>query len=281
MNAVEIKNLTKTYKGFKLDNVNLTLPSGCILGLIGENGAGKSTTIKLILDIIHKDSGSVFIYGKDHTAKLQSIKEDLGVVLDDNGIPAVLNAKKIDRVMKYAYPKWSTERFYQLLEQMDVPKDKCYGDMSKGNKMKMGISIALAHDPKLLILDEATNGLDPVAKEEVLNLLFEFTRDEEHTIIISSHIVSDLEKLCDYIAFIHKGKVMLMEEKDQLFESYGTVHVTKEQFEKIPANAVVGKKISPYGVEVLLKRHEIPGHMQLAISPINIEELFVYMVKGE
>ena len=166
----------------------------------------------------------------------------------------------------------------ELLQKMSVPVDKKYGDFSRGMKMKMGIAIALSHDPKLLILDEATNGLDPVAKEEVLEMLFDFTREEDHSILISSHIVSDLEKLCDYIAFIHKGKLILMEEKDKLFEEYGVMHISRDQMETLDPKAIIGKRVSSYGAEVLIKRNEVPTGSE--ISPINIEDLFVFMVKG-
>lgn len=166
----------------------------------------------------------------------------------------------------------------ELLQKMSVPVNKKYGDFSRGMKMKMGIAIALSHDPKLLILDEATNGLDPVAKEEVLEMLFDFTREEDHSILISSHIVSDLEKLCDYIAFLHKGNLILMEEKDKLFEEYGVMHISRDQMETLDPKAIIGKRVSSYGAEVLIKRNEVPTGSE--ISPINIEDLFVFMVKG-
>lgn len=277
MNALELTNVTKEYKKFRLDNLSLTLPGGCILGLIGENGAGKSTTIKLILDIIHRDSGHITVLGRDAVKESVLIKEDLGVVLDDNGLPAALNAKKIDRIMRCTYKKWDTDCFYGLLERLSVPTDKPFGEFSRGTKMKMGIAVALSHDPRLLLLDEATNGLDPVAREEVVDLLFEFTRNEENSVLISSHIVSDLEKLCDYIAFLHQGKLVLFEEKDRLFEQYGLVHLSQEELKALRKEAVIGKRVSEYGVEALVRRSEVSADMKL--SPISIEELFIFMVK--
>lgn len=278
MNALELIDVTKEYKDFTLDHLSLTLPAGCIMGLIGENGAGKSTTIKLILGMIHKNEGTIRIYGKDAGEASTLVKEDIGVVMDDNGIPAALDGKKIDKVMKRIYKNWNSGYFMELLQKMSVPVNKKYGDFSRGMKMKMGIAIALSHDPKLLILDEATNGLDPVAKEEVLEMLFDFTREEDHSILISSHIVSDLEKLCDYIAFLHKGKLILMEEKDKLFEEYGVMHISRDQMETLDPKAIIGKRVSSYGAEVLIKRNEVPTGSE--ISPINIEDLFVFMVKG-
>lgn len=278
MNALELIDVTKEYKDFTLDHLSLTLPAGCIMGLIGENGAGKSTTIKLILGMIHKNEGTIRIYGKDAEEASTLVKEDIGVVMDDNGIPAALDGKKIDKVMKRIYKNWNSGYFMELLQKMSVPVNKKYGDFSRGMKMKMGVAIALSHDPKLLILDEATNGLDPVAKEEVLEMLFDFTREEDHSILISSHIVSDLEKLCDYIAFLHKGKLLLMEEKDKLFEEYGVMHISRDQMETLDPKAIIGKRVSSYGAEVLIKRNEVPTGSE--ISPINIEDLFVFMVKG-
>ena len=278
MNALELSHVSKRYKDFELNDLSLTLPGGCILGLIGENGAGKSTTIKLILEIIRKDSGTIRVLGHDMETEGALVKEDIGVVLDDNGIPSALNAEKINKIMALAYRRWNSALFFDLLERLSVPRNKSYGDFSRGMKMKMGISIALAHDPKLLIFDEATNGLDPVARDEVVNMLFEFTRDENHSILISSHIVSDLEKLCDYIAFVHKGKLMLMEEKDRLYEDYGTIHVTPEQAAAIDPKAIVGRRQSSYSVELLVKRSRIPA--DIPVGPISLEELFVFMVKN-
>ena len=277
MNALEIKDLTKSYEGFKLDGLDLTLPSGCIMGLIGENGAGKSTTIKLILDMIRKDRGMVKIFGKDNTDELEIIKEDIGVVMDEVGIPECMNIKQIGKVMKYIFRNWDETEYERLIERFSLPDGKKYKEFSRGMKMKTGIAIALSHGAKLLILDEATSGLDPVVRDEVIELFSEFTREEDHSILISSHIVSDLEKLCDYVAFLHKGKLMLCKEKDVLLSQYGIVHCTKEQLESFPENAVKHRKESPYGTEALVLRDGMPNGV--TICPVSIEELFVYMVK--
>lgn len=277
MNAIEIKNLTKSFPGFTLNNLNLTLPGGCILGLIGENGAGKSTTIKLILDIIHKDSGSITILGRDNTKNILLTKEEVGVVMDEIGLPECLTAKQIGNVMAHTFRNWDTSTYQALVERMDLPEKKPFKDYSRGMKMKLGIAIALSHHCKLLLLDEATSGLDPVVRDDVVEMLSEFTRDESHSILISSHIVSDLEKLCDYIAFLHKGKLLLWEEKDVLLAEYGVIHCTSEQLQSIAPEAIKHKKESPYGVEALVLRSRVPS--DLHISPISIEELFVYMVK--
>lgn len=277
MNALEIKNLNKSFKDFKLDNLSLTLPSGCIMGLIGENGAGKSTTIKLILGILKKDSGSITILGRDNEDNIQLTKEDVGVVMDEAGIPECMTAAQVGKVMSSIFKNWDNAEYDRLLRQFDLPFDKPFKDFSRGMKMKLSIAIAMSHHAKLLLLDEPTSGLDPVVRDEVVELFFEFTRDEEHSILISSHIVSDLEKLCDYIAFLHKGKLLLCEEKDMLLSEYGIIHCTEAQLAAISADAIKHRKESPYGVEAIVSRDSVPEG--ISISPISIEELFVYMVK--
>lgn len=277
MNALEIKNLTKSYPGFTLDNLNLTLPGGCILGLIGENGAGKSTTIKLILDMIHKDSGTVTIFGQDNGKNIELIKEEIGVVMDEAGIPECLTVTQVGRVMKHTFRNWDEAEYSRLIQKLGLPDKKPFKDFSRGMKMKLGIAVAMSHNSKLLILDEATSGLDPVVRDEVVEMFSDFTRDENHSVLISSHIVSDLEKLCDYVAFLHKGKLMLCEEKDRLLEEYGLLHCTAEELQQLPSEAVRYKKENPYGVEAMVRRSAVPDG--ISVSPISIEELFVFMVK--
>ena len=277
MNAIEIKDLCKTYSGFSLDHVNLTLPCGCIMGLVGENGAGKSTTIRLILDMIARDSGTITLLGKDNRENIRLLKEDIGVVLDEVGIPACLNPKQVGKIMANTFRNWEQAVYDSLLEKLAVPPEKPFKDFSKGMKMKLGIAIALSHRPKLLILDEATSGLDPVVRDEVLDLFSEFTREESHAVLISSHIVSDLEKICDYIAFLHKGRLLLCEEKDALKEKYGILRCSREQLSALPPEAVIGRKETAYGVEAIAARDAVPAG--LSLSPIDIEELFIFMVK--
>ena len=277
MNAIEIRDLCKHYPGFSLDHVNLTLPCGCIMGLVGENGAGKSTTIRLILDMIARDSGTITLLGKDNRENIRLLKEDIGVVLDEVGIPACLNPKQVGKIMANTFRNWEQAVYDSLLEKLAVPPEKPFKDFSKGMKMKLGIAIALSHRPKLLILDEATSGLDPVVRDEVLDLFSEFTREESHAVLISSHIVSDLEKICDYIAFLHRGKLLLCEEKDALKEKYGILRCSKDQLPALPPEAVIGRKETAYGVEAIARRDAVPAG--LSLSPIDIEELFIFMVK--
>ena len=277
MNALEIKNLTKHYGDFTLDNLNLTLPSGCIMGLIGENGAGKSTTIKLILDMIRRDEGTITLLGQDNRENITLTKQDIGVVLDEVGIPACLSAVQVGKVMARTFTRWDKELYAQYLKKLNLPEKRPFKEYSKGMKMKLGIAVALSHHPKLLILDEATSGLDPVVRDEVVEMFSEFTRDEDHAVLISSHIVSDLEKICDYIAFLHQGKLMLCEEKDRLLEEYGLIHCSREQLSELDQAAVKGVKTSPYGVEALVRRDGVPAG--IPVSPVSIEELFIFMVK--
>lgn len=280
MNAIEIKNLTKSYGSFTLDGLNLALPTGCIMGLIGENGAGKSTTIKLILNMIHRESGSITVLGHDNTScNFDKVKEDIGVVLDEPGLPPMLKASEIDRIMKNIYKNWSSHDFKSYLDKLSVPRNKPFKDFSRGMQMKMGIAIALSHGPKLLILDEATSGLDPVIRDEVINLFGEFTRDENHSVLISSHIISDLEKICDYVAFLHNGKLILCEEMNLLYEEYCIAMASSNIINSLPSSAVIGKRETQYGMEAIIKREYAPS--ELKTSPIDIEKLFIFMSRNE
>ncbi|EGC03502.1 MULTISPECIES: ABC transporter ATP-binding protein [Ruminococcus] len=276
-NAIEIRGLVKEYKDFRLNSVDLTLPGGCILGLIGENGAGKSTLIKCLLGVILKNEGSIKILGRDADTELADIKEDIGVVMDEVGIPDSFRYKHINAVMKNTFRNWDEKLFESYMDKFKLPRDKKFKEFSRGMKMKMGIAIALSHNAKLLVLDEATNGLDPVIRDEVTDIFYEFTRDEEHSILISSHIVSDLEKLCDYVSFIHKGQVLLNEEKDVLLEEYAIAHTTEEELKELDPSAIRGRKSGKYGVQVLVRRDAVPAGMKL--SPVTIEELFIFMIK--
>ena len=248
MNALELQGLTKHYKDFTLGPLDLTLPGGTICGLIGENGAGKSTTIRLILDMVQRDGGTVTILGRDSRTASVRTKEEIGVVLGSEGIPLCLNAVQAGKVMAGIYQNWDAAAYAELCQKFGLPDKKQYKDYSTGMKMKLCIAVALAHHPKLLLLDEATNGLDPVVRDEVTDLLLDFARDENHSILISSHIVSALW------------------------------HGTAAQLAALDAQ-VYGKRVTPYGVEALVRRDAMPAGAELA--PVSIEELFVLMVKGE
>lgn len=274
MNALEIHGLTKQRGDFVLRGLELTLPAGCIMGLIGENGAGKSTTIRLILNGLRRDGGTIAVYGKDNRALTALEREDIGVVLDEVGLPEYLTAAQIGCMMAGIFTRWQPEVYRDYLRRLALPEDKPFKDFSRGMRMRLGLAAALSHQPKLLLLDEATSGLDPVVRDDILTILSDFTRDEEHAVLISSHIVSDLEKICDYIAFLHRGRLLLCEEKDRLTEAYGILRGTTEGIE--PA-AVCGQRATPYGTEYLLRRSAVPAGVPL--GQVNIEDLFVFMAK--
>ncbi len=281
MNALEIRGLTKHYKGFTLGPLDLTVPGGTICGLVGENGAGKSTTMKLILGVCEADSGSVTVLGTDNNqAKAFTLtKADLGVVLDDPGIPQCLTALQVGKIMAGIYPNWDADVYAELCRKFALPTNKKFKDYSRGMKMKQGLAVALAHHPKLLLLDEATSGLDPVVRDELIDMLLDFARDEDHAVLVSSHIVSDLEKLCDTIAFLHKGELLLCEDKDALRDEYALWHGTAEQLAELDDSAILSRRTTPYGAEALVRREGVPAGSPL--TPVSIEELFVQMVKGE
>ena len=279
MNAIEIKGLTKQYQGFRLGSYDLTLPSGCILGLVGENGAGKSTTIRLIMDAITRDAGTISVLGVDNRSpEFAGVKEDIGVVLDEAYFPEVLSAVNVGKIMACTYRRWDMEKYRGYLSRFDLDDRKLIRDYSRGMRMKLAIAVALSHDPKLLILDEATSGLDPMVRDEILDIFNEFTRDPGHSILLSSHIVSDLEKICDYIAFLHKGKLMLCEEKDQLLEEYALVHLSAERFADLPEDSIVGRKNGRFGVEALVLRSRVP--QDLPVEHTNLEDIILFMAKG-
>ena len=279
VNAIEIRDLCKSYPGFTLDHLNMTLPTGYILGLVGENGAGKSTTIRLLLDLIRRDSGEISVLGHDPAQADASWKNDIGVVLDTMGLPSTMNAVQAEKVLTDAFSRWNSEQYSYYLDRFEVPRDRPFGEMSNGTRMKLGIAIALSHDAKLLILDEATNGLDPLVRDDVNEVLMEFTREENRSILISSHIVSDLEKICDYIAFLHKGRLMLCEEKDVLSSEYGILSCTEADLEAFDPDAVLHVTKSSYGCKAVIRRDSVPSGTVL--DPITIEELFVLMAKED
>ena len=273
MNAIEIKNLTKHYRGFSLENLNLTLPSGCIMGLVGENGAGKSTTIRLLLGMSRPDCGEITVFGQKLTPAL---KEQIGVVLDEPGYPGCMTAQQIGSMLSGIFRGWEQKIYDNYLHKLRIPDNKPFKEFSKGMKMKLCLAAALSHGAKLLILDEATSGLDPVVRDELLDVFNDFTRDEGNSVLISSHIVSDLEKLCDYIAFLHRGRLMLCREKDELLNEFAFVQGSREEIDVLPT---IGRRDGRFGTEAIVRRTDIPAGMKT--SPVTIEDLFVFMAKEE
>lgn len=280
MNAIEIKGLEKRYDGFQLGSFDLTLPSGCIMGLVGENGAGKSTTIKLIMNAIGRDAGEISVLGVDNrSAGFRDIKEDIGVVLDEAYFPEVMSARNVGKVMALTYKNWDAAAFEGYLKKFSLAPDKIFKDYSRGMRMKLAIAAALSHGAKLLILDEATSGLDPMARDELLDIFNDFTRDENCSILLSSHIVSDLEKICDYIAFLHKGRLVLCEEKDRLLEEYALIRLTEERLRELPEESIISRRASSYGTEALVLRGGIPA--AIPTEHTSLEDIILFLAKGD
>lgn len=277
--AIEIQDLCKDFDEFQLEHITMKLPKGCILGLVGENGAGKSTTIKLIMNALKAKSGSVKVLGVDNQSKeFDQLKNQIGVVLDEAYYPEILNAKQVGIIMKDTYENWNTALYEKYMKHFRITMNKPFKDYSRGMKMKLAIAVALCHDPKLLILDEATSGLDPLIRDEILDMFNEFTREESHSILLSSHIVSDLEKICDYIAFIHNGKLLFCEEKDRILEKFSVIKCSKEDFEAIPASAIVGKKETPFGYEALVENTKVNDSMPKERT--TLEDIILYHARG-
>ena len=280
MNAIKIKGLEKHYDGFQLGSFDLTLPSGCIMGLVGENGAGKSTTIKLIMNAIGRDAGEISVLGTDNrSAGFLNTKEDIGVVLDEAYFPEVMSARNVGKVMALTYKNWDAAAFEGYLKKFSLAPDKMFKEYSRGMRMKLAIAAALSHGAKLLILDEATSGLDPMARDELLDIFNDFTRDENCSILLSSHIVSDLEKICDYIAFLHRGKLVLCEEKDRLLEEYALIRLPEERLRELPEESIVSRRASSYGTEALVLRGGIPA--AIPTEHTSLEDIILFLAKGD
>lgn len=283
-NAIEIKNLKKKYDGsFELGEISINIPSGYVIGLIGENGAGKTTLIKSILGIISSDTGEIKIFNKSTKEYDSLIKEDIGVVLDDIFFPEILTANDINLIMKDIYKNWDKELFYRYLNDLNLPSNKKIKTLSKGMRKKLEIITALAHHPKLLLLDEPTSGLDPVVRDDILDLFLKFIEDDEHTILLSTHITSDLEHIADKIIFIDNGKIILNENKDDLLDNYGILKCSIDEFKSIDKEDIISYKKNKYNYEILIndKTKMKNKYKNFIIDKISLEELMILIIKGE
>ena len=280
MNAIQLSHINKSFGDFAIRDLCLEVPSGTICGLVGENGAGKSTTIRLLMGALRPDSGSARVLGTDVSSpEFRAVKEDIGVVLDDACFPESLNAVQVGKIMAGTYRRWDQGLYDGYLKRFDLPLKKQFKDFSRGMRMKLAIAVALSHQPKLLVLDEATAGLDPIVRDEVLDLFNEFTREEDHSILISSHILSDLEKLCDYIAFLHKGDLLFCEEKDRLLEEYGIFEDSRENLDCLMPEAIVAREETRYGgVRALVRRDLAPAGFRM--EKPTVEDIILFLVKG-
>ena len=278
MNHIEVNHINKKYEQFQLSNVSFTVPAGCIVGFIGENGAGKTTTIKSILNCIMIDQGEIKLFGKPIS---NEIKEEIGVVFDQNFFYEGLSAKDIDLILKNTYKHWDSQLFYQYCTDWELPVNQAMKQLSKGMKMKVSIAAALAHHPKLLILDEATSGLDPISRNDILDIFLDLIQDEDHSIFFSSHITSDLEKIADRIIFIHKGKILFEKDKDELKDNYGVLKTQNEELLKDAHKLRLMR--NTFGCEYLIdNRQEIhQAYPEAVCDPISIDDLMVFYVKGD
>ena len=275
---IRIQNLTKRFEGFALEGVSFAVPRGAVVGFIGENGAGKSTTIKSILGLIRPDGGSIEVFGKDVGSLTKEERGRLGAVLGDGKLPENLTAKDLDGVFRYIFARWDAAAFFAYLDRFALPRGKKIKDFSRGMRQKFALAVALSHGADVLVLDEPTAGLDPVARDEILDILYDFMQDERRSVLISSHIVSDLEKLCDYIAFIHRGRLVFFEEKDALYEKYAVLRAPLETLRSC-ADAVVAVHRGEFGAGALVLRAKLPAG--IPVERVGIEDIMLYFARGE
>lgn len=283
-NSIEIRGLNKSYPDFTLGEINLTLPGGTIMGLIGENGAGKTTLMKCILNLVRRDSGSITLLGYDNIREERLAKAEIGVVLDECFFHDTLRPKDVGAILAPAFrDRWDSRLYADYLDKFQLPQGKLIKEFSRGMKMKLSLAAALAHRPKLLLLDEATAGLDPVVRDEILDEFLAFICDEEHSILISSHITSDLEKVADYITYLHQGRIVLSDAKDTILEHYGRVGCTAAQLEAIDPADLVRVRRGSFGCEALVADRGAfhRSYPHLMVEPIALEDIMLFIGKGE
>ncbi len=279
---LQVEDLTKEYAGFKLDHVSFSLPSGAIMGLIGENGAGKSTTINAILNLIKKDAGRVTFWGQELESG-KALKEDIGVVFDDINFYETLTPAKVGRISAEAYRQWDDALYGEYLKRFQISPKKEIKTLSKGTKMKLCIAVALSHRPRLLILDEATSGLDPVMRDDILDMLLDFVQDENHSILMSSHITTDLEKVADYITCIHQGKVLFSRSKDELRYQYGIIRCGAALYDQIDQEEILACRKDAYQWNILVgdKEKARKKYKTAVVDDATLDDILLLYVKGE
>ncbi len=279
-NAIEIKNVTKKYDGFTLDNISFNVPRGSIMGFIGQNGAGKTTTIRSLLNIIPINAGEIKLLGLDYAEQEQAIKERIAVVFDELPFHDIFNAKDMSRIFKGLYQKWDDKVYESFLDRFQLPRKKKIGQFSKGMKMKLQIACALSHDAELLVMDEATTGLDPVVRSEILDIFLEYLQDENHSILMSSHITSDLEKIADSVTFIDRGKILVTGYKDEVLGNHGVIKCTKADYKDIEPEDIISARITDFGAEAMVsdRAEAARKYSGLLIEPTTLEEIMVYYV---
>ena len=283
--ALKLENVCKTYEmsDFVLDNVSFAVPMGSVMGFVGENGAGKTTTIGCILNTLSRNSGSIQLFGKEMQDKDTELRNEIGVVYDGDNFPKYLTARQLSNIMKGIFSKWDDALFQKYLHTFHLNEKQKIGKYSKGMTMKLAIAVALSHHPKLLILDEATSGLDPVMRDEMLDVFLEFVGSDDHSILLSSHITSDLEKIADYITFIHQGRIILTESKDNLIYKYAILRCKEKQFESLDKNDILAYRRQDYQIDVLVDNKEAAKrkYAGVVIDCATIDEIMLILVKGE
>lgn len=279
-NNIVVRNLYKSFDNFSLKDVSFQVPKGRIVGFIGENGAGKSTTINLILNELKKDGGQIQLFGRDHTAF--SVREDIGVVFDSCNFHDIFTADDLEKILSGIYKSWDKALFEQYLNRFRLPRTKTIGSFSKGMKMKLSIICAMAHRPKLLILDEATTGLDPVVRDEILDLFLEFIQDEERSIFFSSHITSDIQKIADYVILIHQGKIIFEKSKDDLIYNYGIIRCGREKFTGISPDDYIIFREEKLSMECLVPDREAAKqkYKNVVVDSASLEDIMLFYIKG-
>lgn len=279
-NNILVRDLCKRFDDFLLDHVSFQVPKGRIVGFIGENGAGKSTTINLILDEIKADSGHIELFGMENT--VPTVRENIGVVFDECNFHDVLNTADIEKILSGVYPSWDSSLYHTYLKKFQIPERKTIGSFSKGMKMKLSIICAMAHRPKLLILDEATTGLDPVVRDEILDLFLEFIQDEECSVFFSSHITSDIQKIADYVILIHQGKIVFEEQKDDLVYHYGILKCGRERFASISPEDYIVHRMTNMGAECLVRDKEAVRrkYRDVVVDNATLEDIMLFYIKG-
>ena len=281
--ALKISGLCKNFDDFCLKDIELVVPEGAVVGLIGENGAGKTTTIKAAVDLLHRDKGEVEFFGKRMEEDPSGIRKEVGVVFDSLHFSQGLNADKIEKICEAIYDNWDKKTFAECMEKFSLPHKKAIKDFSTGMKMKLNLAIGLSHNARLLIMDEPTSGLDPVVRDDILDIFMDFMQEENHAILLSSHITSDLEKIADYIAFIHKGRLIFCMPKDPLLYQYGVIKCSKRDFENICAEDKLAWRIEDYQCSVLTgdRRRAAARYPEMIIDTPTIDEIMLLYVKGE
>ncbi len=281
-NVIEFRNAEKNYGDFRLDKISFAVPEGSVCGFIGQNGAGKTTAIAMLLDIINTDSGEVLLFGEPVDGKHLHLREDVGVVFDEMGFHEFLTAKQINVILKNSYKNWSEETFFDNLRKFSLPQNKKCGAFSRGMRMKLQIAAALSHKAKLLVMDEPTSGLDPIVRNEIIQIFREFMTEDDHTVLMSSHITGDLEKIADEVVFIDGGKIVLAGNKDEILEKHALLKCSKEEAGKVSESFTVYKNEGAYGAEILVSdaeacRRLYPG---MIIEPATLEEIMINYVNS-